>query len=504
MDLVTTATDTAHDRPDTANDVAAGRHTTAILAIILISYFMILLDNSIIFTALPTIHTAMHYSTTGLAWVQDAYTLVFGGLLLLGSRAGDLLGRRRVFLFGLAAFALASLLVGVAPTGWWLIAARALQGIGVAIVAPSSLSLLTASFPHGKARAKAVALYGATAGIGASLGLVIGGALADWVSWRAGFFLNVPMGIAMIVLAPRYLPETARRRGRFDLIGAVCATLGVGALVFAIIHSAQASWTSPVTIAALMAGLVLLVGLVAGERRAAQPIMPLRLFNSRARVGAYVARFLYLGAMIGFFYFGTQYLQGVLGFSAFEAGVAFFPMTVVNIAVAMAIPRLTARFGQGIPLAAGVALTLIGMAWLSQVTTSSSYWGAVALPMLLIGAGQGLAFAPLTSAGIAGVDADDAGAASGLVNTFHQLGMALGLGVLITASAHAGSGLSSAPAVLTAHVDTALATGSALLVLYLIAALTLILPTELRSRRRNAGPVSAPHALPTLAAATTN
>jgi EmrB/QacA subfamily drug resistance transporter len=505
VNLVTTATDISNlARIDMAEDGSAGRHTMAILAIILTSYFMILLDNSIIFTALPTIHTAMHYSTTGLAWVQDAYTLVFGGLLLLGSRAGDLLGRRRVFVFGLAAFALASLLVGVAPTGWWLIAARALQGIGAAIVAPSSLSLLTASFPHGETRAKAVALYGAAAGIGASLGLVIGGALADWVSWRAGFFLNVPIGIAMILLAPRYLPETVRRRGRFDLIGAVCATLGVGALVFGIIHSAAASWTSSATVAALVAGLVLLVALVAGERRAAQPIMPLRLFSSRARVGAYVARFLYLGAMIGFFYFGTQYLQGVLGFTAFEAGVAFFPMTVVNFAVAMAIPRLTARFGQGIPLAAGVMLTLLGMAWLSQVSMSSQYWSAVALPMLLIGAGQGLAFAPLTSAGIAGVAAEEAGAASGLVNTFHQLGMAVGLGVLITVSAHAGHGQTSPSAVLTAHVDTALATGSALLVLCLIAALTLILPTELSSHRRAAKTSPAPPTFPTSAAATHN
>ncbi len=444
---------------------------------------MILLDNSIIFTALPKIHTAMHYSSTGLAWVQDAYTLVFGGLLLLGARAGDLLGRRRVFVFGLAVFALASLLVGIAPTGWWLIAARALQGVGAAIVAPSSLSLLTASFPQGEGRAKAIALYGATAGIGASLGLVIGGALADWVSWRAGFFLNVPIGAAMIVLAPRYLPETVRRRGHFDLVGAVSATIGVGAVVFSIIHSADSGWTSPVTVATLAAGAMLLLGLVASERRAAQPIMPLGLFGSRERVGAYLARLLYLGAMIGFFYYITQYLQAVLGFSAFAAGVAFFPMTVVNFAVAMAIPRLTARVGQAAPLAAGVALTLAGMVWLSRVHTGSSYWEAVALPMLLIGAGQGLAFAPMTSAGIAGVGAEDAGAASGLVNTFHQLGMALGLGVLIAASAHAGHNLTSPAAVLTAHVNTALATGSVLLALCLVVTLALIVPVEPSARR---------------------
>jgi EmrB/QacA subfamily drug resistance transporter len=460
-----------------------------ILTIILVSYFMILLDNSIIFTALPAIHTATGYSTTGLAWVQDAYTLVFGGLLLLGARGGDLLGRRRVFVFGLAVFAVASLLVGAAQSGWWLIAARALQSIGAAIVAPSALSLLTASFLEGRERAKAVALYGATAGIGASLGMVIGGALADWVSWRAGFFLNVPIGAAMIMLAPRFLPEITRSAGRFDLAGAISATLGVGAVVFAIIHAAEAGWASPVTVTALVAGAVLMVMLVAGERRAAQPIMPLRLFADRQRVGAYVARLLYLGAMIGFFYFSTQFMQGVLGFSAFQAGVAFFPMTVVNFAVALLIPRLTARFGQALPLAIGVTLTLLGMVWLSRVQGTSSHWDAVALPMVLIGAGQGLAFAPLTSTGIAGVPAEDAGAASGLVNTFHQLGMALGLGILVAASANAGAGLPSAAEVLTARVDTALLTGSLLLVLCLLAVLLLVVPWT-RRRRPAAAPAS--------------
>ena len=204
----------------------------AILAIILVSYFMILLDNSVIFTALPSLQADLQLSTGELSWVQDAYTLVFGGLLLLGARAGDLLGRRRVFVFGLVVFSIASLLIGLAPAGWWAIAGRAVQGIGAAIVAPASLSLLTASFPEGRERTRAVALYGATAGIGASLGLVIGGALAHWISWRAGFFVNVPIGAAMIALAPRFLPETGRARGRFDVFGALSATLGVGALVF--------------------------------------------------------------------------------------------------------------------------------------------------------------------------------------------------------------------------------------------------------------------------------
>ena len=349
-------------------------------------------------------------------------------------------------------------------------------------MAPSALSLLTATFVERRARARAVALYGATAGIGASLGLVIGGALADWVSWRAGFFMNVPVGAAMILLAPRFIPESTRSRGRFDLTGALSATAGVGALVYGIIHSAGSGWHTAATVIPILSGVVLLAVLVLAEIRATEPVMPLRLFASRIRTGAYVARTLYLGAMIGFFFYSTQYLQGVLGFSAFDAGVAFFPMTVVNFAVAMTIPRLTARLGHAVPLTAGVLLTLSGMAWLAQVQVTSSYWTAVALPMVLIGAGQGLAFAPLTSAGIAGVGTSDAGAASGLVNTFHQLGMALGLSVLVAVAANSGYGLTTAAA-LTAHVHTALTAGTVLLGACLLAVLGLIRPAHPRNRR---------------------
>jgi hypothetical protein len=296
----------------------------------------------------------------------------------------------------------------------------------------------------------------------------------------------------MIALAPRYLPETARGRGRFDLTGAISATLGVGAIVFGIIHAADSSWTSATTVASIAVGVVLVIALVLGERRAAQPIMPLRLFASRERVGAYLGRFLYMGAMIGFFFFGTQYLQGVLGFSAFRAGLAFLPMSAVNFAVAMAIPRLTRRLGQGLPLATGVVLTLIGMAWLSRVGIDSSYWTAVSLPMILVGAGQGLAFAPLTSAGLVGVTGDDAGAASGLVNTFHQIGMSLGLGVLVTASANAGAIGDSARAVLADRVGVALSTGSLLLVLCLVVVIALIVPAGVKERRASRNEANEP------------
>jgi EmrB/QacA subfamily drug resistance transporter len=468
-------------------------HPVAILAIILASYFMILLDNSVIFTALPSLQADLKLSTGALSWVQDAYTLVFGGLLLLGARAGDLLGRRRVFVFGLAVFSLASLLIGLAPTGGWAIAGRAVQGIGAAIVAPASLSLLTASFPEGRERTRAVALYGATAGIGASLGLVIGGALAHWISWRAGFFVNVPIGAAMIALAPQFLPESGRVSGRFDLFGAFSATFGVGGLVFGVINTVDAGWASPMTVTAVSAGVLLLAVFVLIERSAAQPIMPLRLFRSRRRTGAYVARFLYLGAMIGFFFFTTQFLQEVLGFNPLEAGFGFLPMTAVNFAVAMSIPRLLSRMSGSVALVAGILITLGGMFWLSRVGVESSYWTGVALPMVLIGAGQGLAFAPLTSFGIVGAPAHDAGAASGLVNTFHQVGTCLGLGIAVAAAATVPAGPGSAH--LAAQVSAALTTGSILLFLALAVAAALILPADLAARRTASRP-----ALPVLAA----
>jgi predicted MFS family arabinose efflux permease len=390
-----------------------------------------------------------------------------------------------VFVAGLAVFTLASLLIGLAPTAWWIIAARALQGVGAAVVAPTSLSLLTATFPEGRERTRAVAWYGATAGIGASLGMVIGGAFAHGISWRAGFFVNVPVGLAMILLAPRYLPLTPRTRGRFDLVGALTATLGVGALVFGVIHSTEAGWSAPGTVTALVLGVALLVVLVLNEERAAQPIIPLRLFASRERTGAYLGRFLFIGAMIGFFSFTTQYLQTVLGLNALQAGLGFLPMTVVNFAVALSIPRLTRRIGSTTPLVVGITLTLLGMLWLSRVDAASAYLTAVALPMLLIGAGQGLAFAPLTSLGIAGATAQDAGAASGLVNTFHQVGMSLGLGVLVAVAAAApvvdGAGAVEA---LPAQVGAALTGAAVLLGLSLVVVVGLVVPVAQRGRRR--------------------
>ena len=462
------------DQLGTARPRRKVEKSTAILGIVCISYFMVILDNSIIFTGLPRIQASLHFSPTGLAWVQDAYTLVFGGLLLLGARAGDIIGRRRAFNISLVLFAGASLLVGLAQAEWWIIAARAFQGVGAALLAPSSLALLTATFAEGKERSRAVAAYSAVAGIGASAGLVVGGALADLVSWRAGFFINVPIGLAMLVASRRWLTsEPAVRGGRFDLVGALCATLGVGALVYATIHGAESGW-GPTAIGTLILGGVLIVGLIVNEAKVADPIMPLRLFTDRVRTGAYVTRLLYLAAMIGFFFFTTQYLQGVLGYSPLTAGLAFMPMTIVNFAVAVVIGRIIRRFGSNTTLVAGVTLTLIGMAWLSRIGAGSDYLTAVGFPMLLIGAGQGLAFAPMTSAGLNGVAGADAGASSGVINTFQQMGSALGLGVLTLIGAAAVPSHSSAVEALVKRVGAALTGGSGLLLVCLVVVLVLV------------------------------
>ncbi|MEU8577177.1 MFS transporter [Streptomyces asoensis] len=450
--------------------------STLILAIICVSYFMVILDNSIVFTGLPQIRSDMGFSETGLSWITNAYVLVFGGLLLLGARAGDLFGHRKVFLYSLVVFSLASLLVGAAPSAWWLIAARALQGVGAAVLAPSALSLLTRSFAEGRARNRAMAAYSAVAGLGAAFGLVVGGLVADLISWRAGFFLNVPVGIVMMVLAVRFLPETERRGGRFDVAGALLATVGSTALVLGIVDAADHGWTAPATLLPLAAGVVLLVLFVAVERRAAQPIVPLRLFAGRERSGAYLTRMLYMGAMMGFFFFTAQFVQSVYRWTPLQAGLAFLPMTLVNFVFAVRVPRLLERFGRPRVLTAGVALTAVGMAWLSRLDLHTPYLTGVALPMVIIGAGQGLALAPMTSSGVDGVAPEDAGAGSGLVNTVHQIGSALALSILTAVAATVST--AHAAADIAARSSTALTGSAVLLALAVVAVLTLIVPAR--------------------------
>ncbi|WP_429236417.1 MFS transporter [Janthinobacterium lividum] len=455
--------------PDSA--IPAAPHKAAILAIILVSYVMIVLDTSIVLTGLPKIHQELGFTDTGLAWVQSAYTLTFGGLLLLAARAGDVFGRRRMLQLGLALFTLASLAIGLARSPAMMIAARAIQGVGAAILAPSTLALLQTTFAEGRERTRAIALYSAVAGIAASVGLVLGGVLAEWLSWRVGFFINLPIGAAMLVAARRFIAESARSGGQFDVAGAASSTFGLSALVYGLIRSAGAGWGDALTQGALAAGVLLLAAFIAIERRAAQPVLPLRLFADAQRNAAYGARVLFLGAMIGFFFFSTQFLQVVLRYPPSLTGLAFLPMTLVNFGVALCVPRLTRRLGNARLLAMGLGLTLLGMAWLSRVDAGTAYWLGVALPMVLIGAGQGMALSPLTAAGVAGVPAQDAGAASGIVNVAHQLGSSLGLATLVAVVGLGAGQLAGVP--LLAHrVTVALGSASAMLALALLLVLT--------------------------------
>jgi len=424
-------------------------HQTAVLLVVLISYLMIVLDISIVITGLPKIQAGLGFSTAALSWVQNAYTLTFGGLLLLGARAGDIFGRRRTFVAGLGLFTLASGLIGAAQSPAWLLAARALQGVGAAILAPSTLALLTTSFAEGPERTRAVGYYGAVAGIGASIGLVVGGLFADLVSWRAGFFINLPIGVALAWGALRYLPETTPRPGRFDVAGALLSTLGMTALVYGIVRSATHGWQDTGTLVAVIGGVALLIALVVNEWRAAEPIMPLRLFAHHERAAAYLARALFLGAMVSFWFFTTQILQTLLGYRPAQAGLAFLPTTLPNFAVALAVPRLAARFGYQKILIVGLVFSILGMIGLSRVDVNSSYILGVAIPMVLIGIGQGLSLAPLTVSGVAGVQPIDAGAASGLVNVAHQLGGSLGLAALVAVFAWASKGTAGHAAFVT-------------------------------------------------------
>jgi EmrB/QacA subfamily drug resistance transporter len=454
-----------------------------LLAIVLASYAMIAIDNSIVITGLPTIREGLGFTIAGLSWVQNAYALAFGGLMLLAARAGDMLGRRRVFVGGLAIFSLASLAIGLAATPAWLVGARAIQGVGAAILSPATLALISTGFPEGAERNRALGWYGAVGGITASVGLVVGGILADVVSWRAGFFVNVPIGAVLVWGAYRYVEETPRRMGRFDIAGAILSTLGMVALVYGLVHAAEQSWTHWATAAPLAGGVMLLAAFLWNESRVGQPILPLRLLDSRQRSGANAARVLFLGACMGFFFYTTQYLQGVLGMRPLWAGIAFFPSMLVNFLSALVAPRFTRRYGHGVVAAGALAVAAVGMIWLGQLDAGTPFLTGVALPMLLVGAGMGSSLASLTIAGVSGVAPEDAGSASGLVGVAHQLGGALGLAVLVVvfASASTVGGL-EAQAELAHRVGVALSGGAVMLVAALLVTLFCLVPRSSKVR----------------------
>ncbi len=392
---------------------------------------MIILDATVVNIALPHIQAGLHFSATSLSWVLNGYTLTFGGLLLLGGRAGDILGRRRMFLAGIAVFTLASLAGGLAPNAGVLLAARAVQGVGGALASPAVLALVVSGFAEGRERIRALAVYSAVVTAGGSLGLVLGGLITQWASWRWVLFVNVPIGIAVILLTPRFVTETPRQPGRFDLPGAVTSTAGVAALVYAFIRAASDGWGNHVALATFAVAAVLLVTFILNETRAAQPITPLRLFADRARSGSFVARLLVVAGMFGMFFFLTQFLQDVLGLAPLRAGLAFLPMTLLLFGVSRLAPRLMPLVGGYRLMLAGMLPVIAGMAWLSRVSPDTGYWSGVFGPMVLLGAGMGVVFVPLTTASLAGVRPQESGAASSMVNVMQQLGGSVGLAVLV-------------------------------------------------------------------------
>jgi EmrB/QacA subfamily drug resistance transporter len=407
-------------------------HQGLVLALILTCQLMVVLDATIVNIALQDIKSDLHFSAAGLSWVISAYTLTFGGLLLLGARAGDILGRRRVFLAGIALFTLSSLVGGFAQNPAELLTARAVQGIGGALASPSALALLMTMFPEARERTRAIGLYTAVSIGGSAVGLIAGGMLSEWASWRWVLFVNVPIGIVLLALARPTLPETERQHGRFDLTGALTSTLGMGALVYGFVHAASGGWNNAETIGSFVAGIVLMVAFVLTELRAESPITPLRLFADRNRSASYAGRLMLVAGMLGMFFFLTQFLRGVLGYSDLATGFAFLPLTVAVFGASQLGARyLVEKVGAHRLMIIGVSLSVLGMLWLTQLGEHSSYGGLVG-PLVVFGTGNGLAFVPLTTAALHGVEPRDSGAASGLVNVMQQVGGSLGLAVLVT------------------------------------------------------------------------
>jgi EmrB/QacA subfamily drug resistance transporter len=401
------------------------------LTIMLSAQLMIILDATVVNIALPHIQTSLHFSSTSLSWVMNGYTLTFGGLLLLGGRAGDILGRRRVFLAGIGLFTLSSLAGGLSTSAGMLLAARAVQGAGGALAAPAVLALIVSGFPEGRERTRALGIYMGVITGGSSLGLVLGGVITEWLSWRWVLFINVPIGIAVVAIAPLFVAETPRQAGRFDLVGAVTSTAGVASLVYGFVRAAANGWEDHLTLAAFGAAAVLLAGFLAIESRVRQPITPLRLFTDASRSGSFAARLLLIAGMFGVFFFLTQFLQKVMGFSPLRAGVAFLPLTAALFGMSRTAPRLMPRLGAKPLMMIGMLPAIVSLAWLSRVSPATGYWSGVFGPMMLLGIGMGLVFVPLTTASLAGVAPADSGAASSMVNVMQQVGGALGLAVLV-------------------------------------------------------------------------
>jgi EmrB/QacA subfamily drug resistance transporter len=414
-----------------------GRHLGVALLVIATAQLMVVLDATIVTVAQPHIQAALGFSGSGLEWVTNAYALAFGGLLLLGGRAGDLLGRRRMFVTGLLLFSAASLAGGLATSQAWLLAARAVQGAGGAIVAPTALALIATTFPEGPRRSRAMGVYASTSGVGGAVGLIAGGLLVTYVSWRWVLFVNVPIGIAAALAALAVLPGAARRPGRLDLPGAITGTGGLAALVYGLSNAATSPdgtshWGDGTVVAALTAGTVLLAAFAVIETRSRHALLPVRLLRSRDRLGANLMMLAAGTALFGVFFFVNLFLQDVWGYSALRTGLSFLPLTVALLAASFTAAALVPRIGARPLLIAGGAASAGGMYWLSRVTEHGTYAGELLGPGLVLGVGLGLLLVPLQLSAMAGVAEADSGVAASLLNAGRQVGGSIGLAVLGT------------------------------------------------------------------------
>ena len=428
---------TGTDNVNTGN----GFHVSKAFAIALIAgaQLMIVLDATIVNVALPHIQSALGFSPTGLSWVLNGYTLAFGGLLLLGGKSGDLLGRRKMFQIGILLFAAASLVGGFATDQAWLIAARAIQGVGGAIASPTALSLITSNFAEGKERNEALGVYSAVSAAGAALGLLAGGLLTEYISWRWVFFVNTPIALLIAISAPRILRESDRIKVRLDIAGSALSVGGITLAVYGMIHASQSGWGTTTTIASFAIAAVFLVGFVWREKTAREPLMDLGIFADRTRSAAYAVMLLLAASLFAMFFFLTLFVQEVHGYSPLKAGLAFLPVSFGIMAFAGIGSVIISRTGPLPLISYGLAAVAVGLAWLSRLTVHSGYATHILIPMLIMSSGLGFAFVSLFPTALARVPAKMAGLGSAMVNVAQQIGGTLGLSILVTVSATATS-----------------------------------------------------------------
>ncbi len=464
--------------------VARSVHKWWALALLSVVQFMVVLDIAIVNVALPSIQADLGFSQENLQWVISAYALVFGGFLLLGGRAADLLGRRRMFLAGLAVFTLGSLVAGLAWSEVSLIGARSVQGLGAAIIAPAALSILMTTFTEGRERNIALGVWGAVGGFGAAAGVLLGGIFTDALSWEWIFFINIPVGLAAIALAPVLLGESRdRRASSFDALGAVLVTSGLSTAVFAITQANDYGWSSGKTIGLFATAIALLGAFVVAETRAKDPLMSFSIFRIKTVAGANVAGFILGTALFSMFLMLTLYMQQVLGYSAMKTGVAYLAVAGTSIFWAAFASQLVTRVGVKPVLVTGMSLLTVGLLYFTQVSVDGSYLGDLLPGFLIIAVGMAFSFVSISIAALAGVEAKDAGLASGLINTSQQIGGALGIAIISSvAVAHTNSAVSAgdaAPAALTTGFHAAFWVGAAVAAVGVVASLVLVRKQEL-------------------------